>query len=198
MPSIKDFDKKSSNPKAKPKRRPGRDTQEANSVDEAKTVDHVEMTTEESSIKVVDVESGRVTQAETESTEHMAAEENLESQEASQQTYEHATQEEKIEIQFPGSEMVRSRFPKPFEVAEKVATDWVKDGDFQNLQVGNPLVEFVAAKGLRQAKDLEKKVLNSPVTEKVAMQVFTAGMKAQGLIQDLKNQVDQIRSKVKK
>lgn len=204
MPSIKDFDKKNANKKNKPKRRPGRDESSKNHSEDhlddnngeivtdqmSLSPESVEMTTEESSIKVVDVESGHVTEAE------FSEPNNLSSSEESPAS-EHPS-EEKIEINFPGSELVRSRFPKPFEVAEKVATEWVKDGDFQNIDVGSPLVQFVTAKGLRQAKDLEKKVLNSPVTEKVAMQVLTTGMKAQGFLQDLKTQVDQIRSKIKK
>src|ERR1022692_2237540 len=38
----------------------------------------------------------------------------------------------KIEISFPGSEILRAKMPKPFAVAEKVATEWVNDGNFED------------------------------------------------------------------
>jgi len=97
----------------------------------------------------------------------------------------------KIELNFKGSEILRAKFPKPFEVAEQIATDWVHDGRFEGLPLGHPLAQFFASKGLRKAKELEKKVMDSPVTEKLAMQALTAGMKAQEIIQ-------QVRAKVKK
>jgi hypothetical protein len=96
---------------------------------------------------------------------------------------------EKIEIQFAGSETIRARFPKPFEVAEKIATDWVNDGRFEGLPLGHPLAEYFAAKGLRKAKEVEKKVLESPVTEKVALNVLTYGMKAQELLNQIKEKI---------
>jgi hypothetical protein len=97
----------------------------------------------------------------------------------------------KVELNFKGSEILRAKFPKPFEVAEQIATDWVHDGRFEGLPLGHPLAQFFASKGLRKAKEIEKKVLESPVTEKLAMQALTAGMKAQEII-------NQVRSKVKK
>jgi hypothetical protein len=97
----------------------------------------------------------------------------------------------KVELNFKGSEILRAKFPKPFEVAEQIATDWVHDGRFEGLPLGHPLAQFFASKGLRKAKEIEKKVLESPVTEKLAMQALTAGMKAQEII-------NQVRAKVKK
>jgi hypothetical protein len=97
----------------------------------------------------------------------------------------------KVELHFKGSEILRAKFPKPFEVAEQIATDWVHDGRFEGLPLGHPLAQFFAAKGLRKAKEIEKKVMESPVTEKLAMQALTAGMKAQEII-------NQVRTKVKK
>jgi hypothetical protein len=97
----------------------------------------------------------------------------------------------KIEINFQGSEILRAKFPTPFQVAEQIATDWVYGGRFEGLPLGHPLAQYFAAKGLRKAKEVEKKVLESPVTEKIAMQALTAGMKAQEII-------NQVRSKVKK
>lgn len=97
----------------------------------------------------------------------------------------------KVELNFKGSEILRAKFPKPFEVAEQIATDWVHDGRFEGLPLGHPLAQFFASKGLRKAKEIEKKVMESPVTEKLAMQALTAGMKAQEII-------NQVRAKVKK
>ncbi len=99
--------------------------------------------------------------------------------------------ESKFELNFKGSEMLRAQFPKPFEVAEKVAGEWVHDGRFEGLPLGHPLVQYFAAKGLRRAKDLEKKVLESPATEKFFTQAFTLGLKAQEII-------SQVSAKVRK
>lgn len=97
----------------------------------------------------------------------------------------------KIELNFKGSEILRAKFPKPFEVAEQIATDWVQGGRFEGLPLGHPLAQYFAAKSLRKAKELEKKVMESPLTEKLAMQALTAGMKAQEII-------SQVRAKTKK
>ena len=96
---------------------------------------------------------------------------------------------EKIEISFPGSEVLRAKLPKPFEVAEKVATDWVNDGNFEGLPLGHPLAQVLAAQGLKKAKEVEKKVVASGVIEKVAMQALTFGMKAQQEINTIRDQV---------
>ena len=44
---------------------------------------------------------------------------------------------------------------------DKVATDWVYDGDFEGLPVGHPLLQILAAKSLKKAKDIEKKAQNT-------------------------------------
>lgn len=95
----------------------------------------------------------------------------------------------KIEIRFAGSEYLRAQFPKSFEVAETVASDWVNNGNFEGLPIDNPLAQFVASKGLQKAKEVEKKVLESPVTEKIAMKAFEVGLKAQSQIQELKKKL---------
>ena len=99
----------------------------------------------------------------------------------------------KIEINFPGSEVLRAKLPGTFEVADQIATDWVNDGRFEELPLKSPLAQYFVAKGLRQAKDVEKKIMNSPTTEKVAMNVFTAALKVQGAIQQIKSKVDEVR-----
>jgi hypothetical protein len=102
-----------------------------------------------------------------------------------------ATPEDKVELNFYGSEILRAKFPKAFDVAETVASEWIHDGNFEGLPLGHPLAQYFAAKGLKKAKEVEKKVMESPVTEKVAMQALQAGMKAQEFI-------SQIREKVQK
>ncbi len=64
----------------------------------------------------------------------------------------------KVKIEFPYSEMVRSKIPKAFDVAEKVATDWKNEGDFTDLGLPHPLAEVVATQALKKAKEVEKKL----------------------------------------
>lgn len=66
--------------------------------------------------------------------------------------------EEKIHLEFYGSELIRERAPQIMELADTVADEWVKDGQFQGLPVGNPIAQLAAAKALRTAKDVEKKL----------------------------------------
>lgn len=162
----------------KAKRRPGRETKETTT--EAEVATHAQASQED--VKVVDVETGDVTGGAEETIQEPIQASFSESSESS---------EPKIEIKFAGSELVRAKFPKPFEVAETIATDWVNNGRFEGLPLGHPLAQYFAAKGLRKAKEMEKKVLESPVTEKLAMQALTAGMKAQEII-------SQVREKMKK
>lgn len=63
-----------------------------------------------------------------------------------------------IKIDFPYSQMVRDKIPKTFELAEKVATDWVNNGEFKDLPIEQPLAQYFVGEGLRRAKDVEKKV----------------------------------------
>lgn len=71
---------------------------------------------------------------------------------------EPSEQAEKIHLEFYGSELIRSKAPKAMELADTVAEEWVKDGQFEGLPVGNPLAQILAAKALRKAKDVEKKL----------------------------------------
>ena len=155
----------------RPKRRPGREEPEAS----------------EAEVRVVDVEHGL--QGE-EGSELLASSETGDRRSGAS-AFEAEPEKPKVEIRFFGSELIRAKLPKPFEVAEAVATDWMNGGEFDQLPINHPLAQFAAQKGLLKAKEVEKKLLESPVTEKVAMQVLTAGMKAQSLI-------EQLRSKLKK
>ena len=64
----------------------------------------------------------------------------------------------KIQIEFPYSELIRSKIPQPFDIAEAVATDWVNDGSFEKLPIEQPVVQYFAGQGLKKAKDVEKQV----------------------------------------
>lgn len=66
--------------------------------------------------------------------------------------------EGKVHLEFYGSEMIRQKAPKVMEIADTVADEWVKDGRFEGLPLGNPLAQMAAAKALRTAKDVEKKL----------------------------------------
>jgi hypothetical protein len=72
---------------------------------------------------------------------------------------------EKFELNFPGSFILKAKVPKAFDLAERVAGDWINDGKFESLPVGHPLAQILASKALTKAKRIEKNVLNStPVT----------------------------------
>lgn len=109
--------------------------------------------------------------------------------EQSEDVSEQDLQKPKIEIQFSGSELIRAKFPRPFQIVEKVATDWVHEGDFSKIPLGHPLLEYAAKVGLQRAKKIEKQVMESPATEKIATQVLITGMKAQGVLQQLKSKI---------
>ncbi len=59
---------------------------------------------------------------------------------------------------YVGVNLVKSKFPKSTALVEKVATDWVNDGDFKELPIDTPLVQHYVAQGLKQAKTVEKKI----------------------------------------
>lgn len=148
------------------KRRPGRDDQ-----------GHIEPV--ETLVKVVEVEpvvNDKSNEPEVES--------------AKMQDVPHAEPgPEKIELNFYGSEMIRAKFPKPFDVAETIVTDWVNDGKFDNLELGHPLADMLTQQGLQKAKEVEKKVMASPLTEKAIMKAFEVGLKAQEIVNQVKSKV---------
>lgn len=187
MPSVHDFKKtnkssKSENAKGKPMsahpnkkvRRPGRDHSH----------DAAEETVVETKADTTIV------------TEEVPMQEHLDDTHVDESNTQAASDStDKVEIHFPGSEILRAKWSKPFEVAEKIATEWKKGGDFENLDLGNPVAEAFAASGLRKAKELEKKVVDSGVIEKVATEALTFGLKAQQEIQTIR---EQVRSKIGK
>lgn len=57
-----------------------------------------------------------------------------------------------------GTAIVKSSFPKPFEIAEKVVENWKDDGDFSELPIEQPLLQFYLGLGLRKVKKTEKEL----------------------------------------
>lgn len=161
---------------ASAKRRPGRDH---------------ETSAESPEVAVVDVHENVEADHRADEASASRAETNGSSGNSNSADDSWATAEDKVELNFYGSEILRAKFPKAFDVAETVATEWIHDGNFEGLPLGHPLAQYFAAKGLKKAKEVEKKVMESPVTEKVALQALQAGMKAQEFI-------SQIREKVQK
>lgn len=80
---------------------------------------------------------------------------------------------------FFGAEIIRSRAPKAVELAEKVTGDWLQDGDFSELPINQPIVQFYLGEGLRKAKETEKKVIAKVESSNV---VPVAKMVAESLI----------------
>ncbi len=162
MPSVKDFEKNKktktapvhSQPlKAEKKRRPGRDPLEESE------------TQAESKIKVMDVEKEKVT-----STAPSAS-----------KAHEPFTAQnpDRRKVTFPGSESIRTLQPLLFDLAETIYNDWLDERDFSNLPIRNSQIREKVQSGLLTAKGIEKKLLESPTTEKVLTQVLTYAFKAQ-------------------
>jgi hypothetical protein len=194
MPSVKDFEKKQGSSKhhskagsahkhqastktQKPRRRPGREHEE-----ETPEVAVVDVHAEETPMSGAD--EATASMAESQGSTGTAAEESMDPQRTAdfRQDHQNHQDQDKVELHFYGSEILRAKFPQAFKVAESVATEWKHDGNFEGLPLENPLAQYFAAKGLRKAKEVEKKVLESPLTEKMAMKALQAGLKAQGLV----------------
>lgn len=168
MPSIKDFEKKKKNKEqhhhhkksepAKmkttdedkmeaPKRRPSKE-------DKEEVIIAQELNTEE-----VDLEADSVNDSLNEIPKDNQGSSSNHTDDSFQEGFPEP--EPKVHIEFPGSFILRSKFSKAFETMDKVATDWVNDGDFEGLPVGHPLLQILAAKSLKKAKDIEKKAQNT-------------------------------------
>lgn len=68
------------------------------------------------------------------------------------------SEQERTRLNFKGSDVIREKAPKVMEFADTVVDEWMKDGEFEGLPVGHPLAQVAAAKALRTAKDVEKKL----------------------------------------
>lgn len=150
MPSIKDFEEKNprkngkaddetvakAKPNGKSRRRPGRE------MSEDKTEDLImEMHTQDHSTV----------------SPHPEANPHQDSYEAAVEQNPEADRR-RVKLDFYGSELLRARAPKAFELAETVAEEWVNNGRFEGLPVGHPLAQYAAQVGLRKAKEIEKKL----------------------------------------
>lgn len=182
MPEIKHYDKKKNqNKKHSHKRRPYHDVEE--------TMTEAEETMTESSEIIGDAE---VIKAEAEAINTEAQNEgvsvNIDEERMTSEGgpvgeeilgAEHQ-EKEKIHLNFYGSELIRQKAPKVMELADTVAQEWVDDGKFEGLPVGNPIAQMAAAKALRTAKDVEKK------------------LEEKGVITMAKMGVDFVKSKIEK
>lgn len=74
----------------------------------------------------------------------------------------------KTKLNFKGSEFLREKMPKAFEVAETIADDW-KTGDFSNVPVDHPLAKKALTASLEKAKVLEKKLEEKGVISGVTL-----------------------------
>jgi hypothetical protein len=97
---------------------------------------------------------------------------------------------ERIKIRFPGDTIVKRSFPKTFQLTEEIVNGWAQGGQFESLPIQNPFVRYAAKVGLKKAKQMETKVLESPVTEKVITKVFEAGLKAQSTIEEIRQKLN--------
>lgn len=199
MPTVKEFKQKnkkrvshyhSHEPVVRPsraKRRPGRED-----IDAAESVADVEDDEAEVEIEVktkrTKTKEKPLRKASPQHEEHDDVDDDVNEASVAEEA-EATTTAERIEIQFKGSELLRAKFPKTFDLAEEVATQWIHDGSFEGLPIGHPLGQWAAQQSLVKAKQIEKKVVESPLFEKAAIGVLTYGMKAQGLIQKLKERL---------
>ncbi len=108
-----------------------------------------------------------------------------ENEKPAEEISENNTEKEKVTIEFPYSELIRSKAPKPFEIAEKVATDWKHEGDFTDLGITHPVAGIVASQALQKAKDVEKKL-----EEKGVFSIAKMGFEiAKSQIESIKNKI---------
>lgn len=148
MPEIKHYDgKKKHSPKPHAKRRPHREVEtEEIQVAAADIIDETDAINTEAQNEGLSAEEGKA------EAEMIAEGGPAYGEEPSEQSHE------KVHLEFYGSELIREKAPKVMELADTVAEEWVHDGKFEGLPVGNPLAQVVAAKTLRKAKDVEKKL----------------------------------------
>ena len=106
-------------------------------------------------------------------SDHAESAQNSSNEESMHAKHDEEADEHKdeVKIEFPYSELVRAYVPKAMDVAEKVATDWKKDGSFMNLGIDNPYANMAVSLGLKKAKELEKKLDEKGVLSVVRMGV---------------------------
>lgn len=158
MPEIKHYDgKKKSTAKAQNKRRPHR---EKDIAVEAVTVEEIEVEVE-TEVEAINTEAqNEGVSSETIDVAAKVVHEEVDSlgEEKQDSYFQNEAPAEKVHLEFYGSELIRQKAPKVMELAETVVEEWTHDGQFEGLPVGNPIAQVVAAKALRKAKDVEKKL----------------------------------------
>lgn len=156
MPQIKHYDgKKKSTAKGHSKRRPHREEDVA--VDAA-IVEEIQIEVEAEAINTEAQNEGA--SPETIDVEAKVVHEEVDNfnQENRSFHFQEEAPADKVHLEFYGSELIRQKAPKVMELAETVVEEWTHDGQFEGLPVGNPIAQIVAAKALRKAKDVEKKL----------------------------------------
>ncbi|MCS6838014.1 MAG: hypothetical protein NZ480_04130 [Bdellovibrionaceae bacterium] len=91
-----------------------------------------------------------------------------------------------VSLNFPGKELLKKHFPKTYAFTEEMAQHWVK-GDFEELPIEHPLLRLAVKTSLKKAKQIEGRIMESPVTEKVFTKAFEIGLDAQRQMTHLKN-----------
>jgi hypothetical protein len=95
----------------------------------------------------------------------------------------------RIELKFPGDHMLKTKFPKAFQLTEEIVNNWACGGSFESLPIENPFIRYAAKSSLKKAKLVETRVLESPVTEKIVTKVFEVGFKAQRTVEEIKERL---------
>ncbi len=154
MPQTKDYNGKKKTPNGKAeKRRPHNEmpeTPESVAAEEAEIVADEAYSASNAQVASHAEEPEINTEAQNEGVSPGAAH--------SQHADEENSEQEKTRLSFKGSDVIREKAPKVMEFADTVVDEWMKDGEFEGLPVGHPLAQVAAAKALRTAKDVEKKL----------------------------------------
>ncbi len=172
MPSIKDFDKKKKkSPKKTDAQSLGKKKHETEDDSEAQSGYDVDLETKAESShlesKVQQRRPSKMPDTDKEINEMNTS--GADPLEPGPESYHSFSEPESFELQFPGSFLLKAKAPKTFNLAERIAGEWVNDGKFEALPVGHPLAQILAAKALVKAKSLEKNVLNSTSVTLVKM-----------------------------
>lgn len=173
MPSIKDFENKNKGnddgldlkagaKKSKsPRRRPGRDESEANEPEVAQqelAAENTEAPAETATEAAAAFDSFNPPHLEADHETLRAMEEEpavgtAQGDGAAESPFK------KIHVNILGRELLTLETPQRLvDIADTVVKDWKNDGPFDDVPVGNPLAQMLTARGLRKAKDIEKKL----------------------------------------
>lgn len=180
MPKVNDY-KKNKVKSESTKRRPGRDPEEHMHARAQEQEEEVHSPVEEAKV----VEAAASTMASTEDSEKEApAQFDPYDSSNYEEKMTEPTEEEKTHLDFYGSELIRLKAPKVMEAADEIVDQWKKDGDFHSVPVGHPLAQIAVAKGLRTAKDVEKKLEEKGVFAMAKMGLMYAEheLKKRGII----------------